>query len=103
MLNASLRQGVKTGCKQDRGGGTPEMRGCSPGRPEALFLLMLLVLLGPPGLSQQLFADQPVGQLSPNWVPQSTCHKAPPDSVSVEKLLPESYKLHPFWENPRAH
>lgn len=32
-----------------------------------------------------------------------TEHKAPPDDVSVKKLLPETYKLHPFWENPRAH
>ena len=66
MLNASLRQGLKSGCKQDGGRGTPKMRSCSPGHPEALFLFMLLVLLGPPGLSQQLFADQPLGQLFPN-------------------------------------
>lgn len=70
MLNASLRQGVKSGGKQD--GGAHELRGCSPGPPQALFLFTLLVLLGPPALSRQLFADQPVGQLFPNWVPQST-------------------------------
>ena len=71
-------EGVK--CKPEAGSeewgqtgrGAHELRGCSPGPPQALFLFTLLVLLEPPALSRQLFADQPVGQLFPNWVPQST-------------------------------
>lgn len=77
------------------------MRGCSPGPLGALFLFMRLVptwtLLC---LSSCLQARQQ-GSF-PKRGPQSTRHKALPEDVSLEKLLPETYKLHPFWENPRG-
>lgn len=47
-----------------QGGGSPQDEGLQPRPLGALFLFMRLVLLGPPALSQQLFADETAGQLS---------------------------------------
>ena len=100
-------EGVK--CKPEAGSeewgqtgwGAHKLRGCSPGPLQALFLFMRLVLLGPP-CSVSAAVCRPGSRAAfPKLGP--TEHKAPPDDVSVKKLLSETYKLHPFWENPRAH
>lgn len=86
----------------NRAGGSPQDEGLQPRTPGSPVPVHAPCPTWTPALSQQLFADETAGQLFPNGVPQSTRHKALPEDVSLEKLLPETYKLHPFWENPRG-